>query len=358
MKRYYSILATMVFMVAFSLVLSQPAHALSGFSDITLDSSLAESVEYLAEHEIVKGTGGGQFSPDAFISVRQWAVMLCRAYELESHEEPSEFGTSCIQCCLEKDWLQMTAFEEPDSRMCWSAILESAFHVIDLPVYDYELYPEGVKLSSWENYLRIGRELGLCGQEAVPAQLLMRGDAAELLFCMLTQSFEVSEPPQPIPIQNHTCLSLNDYLVELRRVPEPILQSFQKQGWTYIIDFDILQEFSKQHDMGCIGITTYSKKQICVSAPEATIHEMGHFLHCDLDFPPEFERLFRKESSSARSLLRDYSLTNSHEYFADCFTFWVTNSGNEQKLAAFLDIAPDTYQFFFSLEQENWSRYK
>lgn len=163
MKRYYSILATMVFMVAFSLVLSQPAHALSGFSDITLDSSLAESVEYLAKHEIVKGTGGGQFSPDAFISVRQWAVMLCRAYELESHEEPSEFGTSCIQCCLEKDWLQMTAFEEPDSRMCWSAILESAFHVIDLPVYDYELYPEGVKLSSWENYLRIGRELGLCG---------------------------------------------------------------------------------------------------------------------------------------------------------------------------------------------------
>lgn len=358
MKRYYSILATMVFMVAFSLVLSQPAHALSGFSDITLDSSLAESVEYLAEHGIIKGTGGGQFSPEKFISVRQWAVMLCRAYELESHEEPSEFGTSCIQCCLEKDWLQMTAFEEPDSRMCWSAILESAFHVIDLPVYDYELYPEGVKLSSWENYLRIGRELGLCGQEAVPAQLVTRGDAAKLLFCILTQSFEVSEPPQPIPIQNHTCLSLNDYLVELRRVPEPILHAFQEQGWMYIIDFGILEAFSKQYDMGCIGITTYSKKQICVSASEATVHEIGHFLHCDLDFPPEFERLFRKESSSARSLLRDYSLTNSHEYFADCFTFWVTNSGNEQKLAAFQDAAPGTYQFFFSLEQENWSRYK
>ena len=356
MKRYYSILATMVFMVAFSLVLSQPAHALSGFSDITLDSSLAESVEYLAKHEIVKGTGGGQFSPDAFISVRQWAVMLCRAYELESHEEPSEFGTSCIQRCLEKDWLQMTAFEEPDSQMCWSAFLESAFHVIDLPVYDYELYPEGVNLSSWENYLRIGRELGLCGQEAVPAQLVTRGDAAKLLFCILTQSFEVSEPPQPIPIQNHTCLSLNDYLVELRRVPEPILHAFQEQGWMYIIDFDILEAFSKQYDMGCIGITTYSKKQICVSAPEATVHEMGHFLHCDLDFPPEFERLFCKESSSARSLLRDYSLTNSHEYFADCFTFWVTNSGNGQKLAAFRDAAPGTYQFFFSLEQGNWSR--
>lgn len=199
MKRYYSILATMVFMVAFSLVLSQPAHALSGFSDIALNSSLAESVEYLAEHGIVKGIGGGQFSPEVFISVRQWAVMLCRAYELESHEEPSEFGTSCIQRCLEKDWLQMAAFEEPDNRMCWSTFLESAFHVIDLPVYNYELYPEGVKLSPWENYLRIGRKLGLCRQDAVSTQLVTRGDAAELLFCMLTQSFEVSEPPQPIP---------------------------------------------------------------------------------------------------------------------------------------------------------------
>lgn len=358
MKRYFSKLAVMIFMAALSFVISVPAHAAFMFSDIAPDSPSFESVKYLAEHGIVRGTGGGQFSPEAFISVRQWAVMLCRAYELESHEEPSEFGTSCIQRCLEKDWLQTTAFEEPDSRMCWSTFLESAFHVIDLPVYNYELYPEGVKLSPWENYLRIGRELGLCGQDAVSTQLVTRGDAAGFLFCILTQSFEVSEPPQPIPIQNHTCLSLNDYLVELRRVPEPILQAFQKQGWTYIIDFDILQEFSKQYDMGCIGITTYSKKQICVSAPEATVHEMGHFLHCDLDFPPEFERLFRKESSSARSLLRDYSLTNSHEYFADCFTFWVTNSGNEQKLAAFRDAAPGTYQFFFSLEQGNWSRYK
>lgn len=356
MKRYFSKLAVMIFMAALSFMISVPAHAAFMFSDVVPDSPNFESVEYLAEHGIVKGTGDSQFSPEKFISVRQWAVMLCRAYALESHEEPSEFGTSCIQRCLEKDWLQMAAFEEPDSRMCWSAFLESAFHVIDLPVYDYELYPEGVKLSSWENYLRIGRELGLCGQEAVPAQLVTRGDAAELLFCMLTQTFEVTEPPQPIPIQNHTCISLNDYLIELHRVPEPILQAFQTQGWTYIIDFDILQEFSKQHDMSCIGITTYSKKQICVSAPESTIHEMGHFLHCVLDFPLEFERLFRKESSSAHSLLRDYSLTNSHEYFADCFTFWVTNSGNEQKLAAFRDAAPGTYHFFFSLEQGNWSR--
>ena len=40
-----------------------------------------ESVMYLAEHEITQGTGNGCFSPDAPVTVRQWAMMLCRAYD-------------------------------------------------------------------------------------------------------------------------------------------------------------------------------------------------------------------------------------------------------------------------------------
>lgn len=153
---------------------------------------------------------------------------------------------------------------------------------------------------------------------------------------------------------NNTIKAMVVYLVELKRVPSQILQRFEERQWVYIINFDTLAQFSKQYGTSCIGITTYSKKQICVSSPEATVHELGHFLHCQLGFPSDFEKLFRQESSAARPLLRDYSLTNSHEYFADCFTFWLTYHDNERMMAALREKAPGTYQFFFALEKKNW----
>lgn len=354
MKRYSSMLASMVFMATLFFALSVPAHAVSGFSDIGEDSPYFEGVECLKERGIVNGIGNGQFSPDTAVTVRQWAVMLCRAYDLEEHDTALGFGTSCIQQCQENGWLQITALEEPDIRICWSSLLESAFHVIDYPVYDYELYPDGTKMSSQENYLRIGKELGICGQDATLSQIATRGDAAKLLFQLLTQSFEAKEPPYPVSIKNQEDIFLNEYLVELKRVPSQILQRFEERQWVYIINFDTLAQFSKQYGTSCIGITTYSKKQICVSAPEATVHELGHFLHCQLGFPSDFEKLFQQESSAARPLLRDYSLTNSHEYFADCFTLWLTYHDNERMMAALREKAPGTYQFFFALEQKNW----
>ena len=57
--------------------------ACTGFDDLPETADCYESVMYLAEHEITQGTGNGCFSPDAPVTVRQWAVMLCRAYEVK-----------------------------------------------------------------------------------------------------------------------------------------------------------------------------------------------------------------------------------------------------------------------------------
>ena len=64
------------FLLALSLTV--PALAASGaFQDVPETADCYESVMYLAEHEITQGTGNGCFSPDAPVTVRQWAVMLC-----------------------------------------------------------------------------------------------------------------------------------------------------------------------------------------------------------------------------------------------------------------------------------------
>ena len=66
-----------------------------GYADVSPDSPWYEGIEYVTEQGISNGTGNNKFSPDAPITVRQWSVMLCRAYnEAEALEkDKTEFGT-------------------------------------------------------------------------------------------------------------------------------------------------------------------------------------------------------------------------------------------------------------------------
>ena len=111
---------------------------------------------------------------------------------------------------------------------------------------------------------------------------------------------------------NAAGVNVNDYLLALRQVPEPVLATFNATGWTYRIDFDYISELSKQLNMSCIGATSYGQKTIYISEASATLHEFGHFLDYALGFPAEHERLYLAESQN--SSLRDYAKTNSREF--------------------------------------------
>ena len=87
--------------------------------------------------------------------------------------------------------------------------------------------------------------------------------------------------------------------------------------------------------------------------PEGAVrHEFGHFLAGALGFPAEHERLFRAEGESAP--LRNYAKTDSAEYFADCFAYWIDNSGSTQTMARFQAAAPRTYAYFQALAADRW----
>ena len=322
--------------------------ACTGFDDVPESADCYESVIYLAECEIAAGTGNDCFSPEQLITVEQWVVMLCRAYGVETIGDSwQDVGRSSVVEAYRKGWLNETALSAPRSPMCRSMLVESAFAAADIPVYDSTLYEGGASLSTADNILRVGRELGLCSDDADTNALVTRGEAAIILHAVLTQSFRIEAPPAPVALVNAAGVNINDYLVALRQVPEPMLAAFNAAGWTYRIDFDYISELSKQLDMSCIGATNYSQKTIYISEASATLHEFGHFLDWTLGIPAEHEQLYLAEAQN--SGLRDYAKTNAREYFADCFAYWVKYAGNTNAISLLQECAPMTYRYMEDL---------
>ena len=343
---------------AFLLVLSLTVPALaasSAFQDLPETADCYESVMYLAECEIVAGTGNDCFSPEQFITVEQWAVMLCRAYGVETiGDNWQDVGRSSVVEAYRQGWLNETALSAPRSPMCRSVLVESAFAAADVPVYDSTLYEGGTSLSTADNILRAGRELGLCSDDADTNALVTRGEAAIILHAVLTQSFRIEEPPAPVTLVNAAGVNVNDFLLELRKLPEQVLDAFNAAGWTYCIDFDYMGGLSKKLNMSCIGATNYSRKTIYISEASATLHEFGHFLDWTLGFPAEHEQLFRAEAAAAP--LRDYAKTNAREYFADCFAYCIIHGNDSEMMESLRKNAPRTCTYFEELGKDSWSR--
>lgn len=327
--------------------------ACTGFDDVPETADCYESVMYLAEHEITQGTGNGCFSPDAPVTMRQWAVMLCRAYEVKV--EGSSWGDlsqSAVEQSYRRGWLNETALSAPNIQLCRGALLKSAFAAAKIPVYDSVLYEGGVSLHDYENCIRIGKELQLCGEANAANEIVTHRDAAMLLHAILTRAFAVTAPAAPVTLVNAADVNINDYLLALWQVPEPVLAAFNVAGWTYCIDFDYMGGLSKKLNMSCIGATNYSQKTIYLSDASATLHEFGHFLDWRLGFPVEHEHLYLAEAQN--SGLRDYAKTNAREYFADCFDYWIAYSGSEKRMETFRNAAPQTWAYFEALEKNNW----
>lgn len=320
----------------------------TGFVDVPESADCYESVMYLAGHEIAAGTGNDCFSPEQLITVEQWAVMLCRAYGVEAAGDSwQDVSRSSVVEAYRQGWLNTTAVTAPRSPMCCSVLVESALAAADVPVYDSTLYEEAASLSSADNILRVGRELGLCADDADANALVTRGEAAIILHAVLTQSFHVEEPPAPVTLENRSGINANAILMELQYVPRPILDTFNARGWKLAIDCNYIAELGRRCGVGCTGATDYAERMIYVSEAGAVLHEFGHFLDWLLGFPAEHERLFRTEAAAAP--LRNYAKTDSREYFADYFAYWVKYVGNTSAISLLQECTPMTYRYMEDL---------
>ena len=310
-------------------------------------SLLALALTFLLQTPALAASAGEMDDP---ITVRQWAAMLCGAYL----DTPSESG--CVSEAYRRGWLPVTAVAAPESGLCRGALYQSVFAAAGLHIYDSTLYPGGKALSAYENCLRVGAELSLCPAGTEPMELVTRDEAAALLELLLTRELHIREPPMltEFPIQNPNEVNLNDYLLELRRIPEPILRAFADSGWTYAVDFRHLASLSRRYGKSCTGAADYDGKHIYISAAGATVHEFGHFLDSMLGFPSGRSSFYEAEAGAASAFLRTYAGTSCREYFADYFAYYIDNRGNAEKAAQMERLTPETFAFFSGLEADGW----
>ena len=83
---------------------------------------------------------------------------------------------------------------------------------------------------------------------------------------------------------------------ELKKIPESIMEQFQKNGWhIYVTDTDINQKFYQGKYSTVLGTTQYADKKIYIAntsqaATESTIHEVGHFVDYSNGFLSDQEK--------------------------------------------------------------------
>lgn len=324
------------------------------FEDVPPDAPYAESVLYLADRGIVNGTDSRLFAPNAPVTPRQWAVMLCRAYGVKTDGTTwAELGQSAVRQTFQRRWLEADVLIALDMQMCRGTLYKSAFAAAGVTVYDNTLYG-GEPLSDYENCLRTAKELHLCGDDADPLEPVTRGEAAQVLHAVLTRELAVTEPSAPVTMENRSNANTNAFLLALRRVPQPILDTFNARGWRYVIDYDYMADLSRKLGVNCIGAASYADKTIYISAAGSTLHEFGHFLSSTLNDTAALEELYRLEARD--SCLRAYAKTSAAEYFADFFAYWIANGQNAGKMARLQASAPQTYAYFEGLEADGWSR--
>ena len=275
-------------LLVLSMLLTVPVFAFStGFTDVSEKATYAEAVSYLADAGILRGTASGRFSPNEKITISQWATMLCRAFDTEPEGVSwQEAGTNAVQTAVRGGWLEPTAISDTNGSICRGELYRTAFAAAGIPLYDATLY--GLDwLSSGENALRVVKELGLCAENKTAAELVTRAEAAQLLHAVLTQTLTVVPPDTPITVENLTQWNVNAFLLELRKVPQPILDAFNENGWTFVIGTEYLTELSRKLGVNCIGAAVYTEKRIYVSEASAVLHEFGHFLDFTMGFPHE-----------------------------------------------------------------------
>ena len=336
-------------LLVLSMLLTVPAFAFFlDFTDVPEKATYAESVSYLADAGILRGMASGKFAPNEKITISQWATMLCRAFDTEPEGASwQEAGANAVHAAVSNGWLDATAVGDKNGFICRGELYRTAFAAAGILLYDATLY--GLDwLSPSENALRIGKELGLCAENKTATDLVTRAEAAQLLHAVLTQMLTVTPPDTPVTVENLTQWNVNAFLLELRKVPQPILDAFNENDWTFVIGTEYLSDLSRKLGVNCIGAAVYTEKRIYVSEASAVLHEFGHFLDCTMGFPQKHKDLYALEAASAP--MKQHAKSNSLEYFAEVFSYWL--SGSTRTLAQLKELTPETYAYFEELSAD------
>ena len=145
----------------------------------------------------------------------------------------------------------------------------------------------------------------------------------------------------------------DEYLQMLNKLPPQLIHSFIVNKWHLCIECEFQLGIIHFAGFGGTSATSYGDKTIHLERPDSTFHEFGHYLQYIRPIP-EWGTIYQQEAAAAASVLGDYAKKNQHEYFAECFSFFISTQGDKAQRTKLAEVAPATTSLLTALENENW----
>lgn len=321
----------LLYILISGLILSITAYSSNTFKDV---KEYSQAIEYLVNKNIIQGTGNSLYQPNSYITIQQWVTMLGRANNIQVIN-----WKDYVQRAYKLRWINSVDVQFPKTKIIYSKLLEIALNAFNIPIYNACLY--NLNLSHEDNLIYISKELNIELANKEKSNLVTRGEAAQLLYNLLTTTKTIDPPKSPIIIETEKeNINLNGFLLELQKIPPILLKLFNNQGWKCIVGNT---EIHKAGFETAVGMTDFTKKIIVVTEPDTILHEFGHFYYNYLNYPPQFINIYNQEAQ--QSILRAYAKTRPAEYFADCFAYWIQYHNNPINMTNFKNTAPQTYEY-------------
>jgi hypothetical protein len=335
------------FVVLLLAIFATATFAATGYADVPQGSEYYEAVTWLQERDILAATLDNHFYPDNTITVQEWAEMLYKAFGGTEHVDAGDY----ITYCHNQGWMSGEQ-TNPDDVMSYRTLMASAIGILNT-----QGYSNLVEAVMSQDPIQVGKQLGLCASEITGAEQVTRGQAAQMLYKLMSDPSALIgvDLPKTVTIEESDAIKMNKDLVAFKKIPKEVVKFFVDSKWTCSIGTNVLDEYNKVRGEYYTGITSYSTKKIYIASDSAVIHEFGHFLDWTLGFPKSHEELFNEEAQNVKSVIRAYAATNSREYFADYFSYWNKNRDDANAMAKLKEVSPDTYQYFTELEANGWT---
>lgn len=350
-------LNTVICLVLIVLATSTSVHAAGyesaqSFTDVPINSTYYTGVEYLKEHDITSGVGNGLYLPDRELTAQEAVIFLCRAYTDidESIYTIDKLKTVCISTAFRNGWIHEGSASYPETGICVGNLYGMVMNAANIKVYeDYIAFHSGIKHTPILN-LEIAASFGIADGSDDPYRLATRGDIANVIYKVNTTEFPTDSGIEyDYNIENLGNDSTYWYVRQLDRIPKPIMDKFKQLGWKLSVNLDKLAGTSYS------GLCSYREKTIYVNTASSIVHEIGHFMDSYLGWPSNRNNMYAIEHEKAHYFLGDYAMTNAAEYFAEYFDYYLSFRHSDKKVSMMKELTPKTYEFFYNLEQNNWT---
>lgn len=330
--------------VAVSFPLSY-AKSPSCFEDVNPLHKYYSSIQKAYENNRVHGFGNGRFSPDSYLRNDEF-IYLLKNYFGSNEKFFKSFDFLLLNYKVKNEDISFVTYEY---------FLTLSLKGADIYLFDSILYNCNLNLSQSENAVYVLNKYNLKDFNKESYEYITRGEAVYILEFLMQNDFYQPTPSfikeLSITFESPFYKSYCDYLLD---IPPNILNKFKAQGWQIVFGDTYLKEYEKKNSIKVIGLTSYSKKTIYILEKESIYHEFGHYVNNLFGISEKYNYVFLEEKESSRELFREYALTNSREYFADCFSYWIRYGEDENKMQNFKEVLPETYEIFYQLYKNKW----